>query len=60
MKKYWITKIKWSLVLVWVISGLGYAQTDGSGLAAKANEAKRWGFENKGEKSGWWQKAAVM
>ena len=60
MKKYWITKIKWSLVLVWVISVFGYAQTDGSGLAAKANEAKRWGFENKGEKSGWWQKAATL
>ena len=60
MKKYWITKIEWSLVLVWVISVFGYAQTDGSGLAAKANEAKRWGFENKGEKSGWWQKAATL
>ncbi|WP_425885187.1 WG repeat-containing protein [Parabacteroides sp. ASD2025] len=37
-----------------------HSQADDSALAAKSDKAKRWGYENQGEKSGWWQKAATL
>lgn len=60
MKKHWIKKIKGAILLIGIIPVLGYAQADGSWLDAKSNENKRWGYENKGEKSGWWKKAATL
>ena len=60
MKRYWTNGVKWAIILAWAIPVLGFAQADGSGLSAKAGENKRWGYENKGEKSGWWQKAATL
>ena len=60
MKRYWTNRVKWAIILAWAIPVLGFAQADGSGLSAKAGENKRWGYENKGEKSGWWKKAATL
>ncbi|WP_455626835.1 WG repeat-containing protein [Parabacteroides johnsonii] len=50
----------WAIFFFWLVPVLSHAQADDSALAAKSNEAKRWGYENQGEKSGWWQKAATL
>ena len=50
----------WVIFFFWLVPVLSHAQADDSALAAKSNEAKRWGYENQGEKSGWWQKAATL